>query len=383
MKIVVTGAHFTPAQAVIEELLENYPDVKITYIGRKTTIEGDSTPSVESRVLPKLGVKFRSLTAGRIRRFISIGTFTSLFKIPIGFVQSFIYLLEEKPDVVLSFGGYVGVPTVINAWFLSVPIIVHEQTLISGLANRISNIFADKIAISFDKQSLPDAVEDYSYNKEKVILTGNPFRKELLKTVKKPSKELSNLLNNNKKPIIYITGGNQGSHIINEVIKDCLDVLTKNYLVIHQTGDSKFNDFDALENIREGLENPKNYFVKKWFDVEDVSLIFQKTDLAVSRAGANTLVELAYFGVPTIVVPLPYLYKDEQNINAKFFQKLGLVQILSEDKLSKDSLLELIEKIIKNNDSFKKQAAGSKSVVIVDAAKRVAQATYLLGVKSV
>lgn len=320
MKICITGAHFTPAQATIEELFKS-SDTEIIYIGRNHTIEGDKTASVESQVLPKLGVKFIPVVAGRVRRYLSFRTFISLLKIPIGFFQTFYILWKEKPDVVLSFGGYVGVPVVVNAWLLNIPVIIHEQTLISGLANRVSTIFANKIAVSFDK--------DYSFKKEKIILTGNPIRKELLENSDKPSKEVEAILKSTKSqklPLIYITGGNQGSHLINQSVLDGLENLAKLGIVVHQTGDSKFNDFNPLkERVKElGLEN--RYLPLKWVEVEDLKAIFSNADLVVSRAGANTLLELAYFGVPTLVIPLPGLYKDEQNENANFFKKWGFVR---------------------------------------------------------
>src|SRR5258708_38261770 len=125
MKILLTGAHFTPAQAVIEELqvlnsqaLQD-DKIEIVYVGRTTTREGDSTPSVESEVLPKLRVKFVPITAGRIRKVFDIWTIISLLKIPIGFIQAPFILLSENPDVIVSFGGYVAVPVVIWGWLRS------------------------------------------------------------------------------------------------------------------------------------------------------------------------------------------------------------------------------------------------------------------------
>ena len=178
MKILITGAHFTPAFATIEEL-NKYKDVEIVYVGRKTTLEGDNTSSVESRLLPKLGVKFITITAGRLQRTFTPFTLISLLKIPIGFIQALHIILREKPDVVLSFGGYIALPLVIVAWLFSIPIIIHEQTLISGLANRLGSFFADKIAISFPENKL--------FDKAKAVLTGNPLRREIL-NVKNTSK---------------------------------------------------------------------------------------------------------------------------------------------------------------------------------------------------
>lgn len=302
MKILITGAHFTPAQAVIEQLLSdgekhNLSPLEIVYVGRKTTIEGDSTPSVESQVLPKLGIKFIPITTGRMRRIIEFKTLTSLLKVPLGFIQGFKIIASEKPDVVLSFGGYVAVPIVVNAWLFRIPIIVHEQTLVTGLANSISSHFATKIAVSFES--------DYDFPKDKVIVTGNPFRQELLTKPKEVAKEVQNVLNY-KLPIIYVTGGNQGSHQLNQQLQDILPELTKKAVVIHQTGDSKFNDYQTLVDKKADLEFKDHYLVKKWFQADEVSAIYRQAKLVISRAGANTLLELAFFAIPTIVIPLPF-----------------------------------------------------------------------------
>lgn len=373
MKILVTGAHFTPAQAVIEQL-QKISEAEIVYVGRQFTQEGDNTPSVESQVLPKLGVKFIPINAGRVRRILEFKTIISMLKIPIGFLQSFFILLREKPDIVLSFGGYVGASVVVPAWFLNIPIIVHEQTLVSGLANKISNIFADKIAVSFDT--------DYSYDKNKIIITGNPFRKQLLNPQHPPSiniKDFVALKNKLKMPLIYITGGNQGSHIINVAVKNILDKLTQQAVVIHQTGDSKFKDFENLSEVKKNLKYPERYFCAKWFNVDDVSLIFQQADLAISRAGANTLIELAYFGIPTIVVPLPFLYKNEQYVNAKYFKKIGLAHILDQDDLATGSkLFGLTQDLLNNLKDAKKNARNAQDFILPDADKRLAQETLTL-----
>lgn len=357
MKILITGAHFTPAVAVAEELKKN-DRVQIVYLGRKSTQEGDNSPSAESKILPKLGIKFIPIITGRLQRSFTIYTIPSLLKIPIGFLQAFWIIIKEKPDVLLSFGGYVAVPSVICGWLLSIPIIVHEQTLISGLANKISSLFASKIAISFHNEKIFD---------KRVILTGNPIRREILQNVK-----LSDQMSKNKRMQILITGGNQGSHVINLAVEESLSQLTKIASIIHVTGENKFGDFERLEKKENG-----RYKVKKWIGEEWVAVL-GSTDLVVSRAGINTLSELAYLGIPTLVIPLAYLYKDEQNINARYFENLGLVRILPQSKLSGSSLLATIKKMLKEIDSLKEKVRMAKIAVIPDAAKRIALETMLL-----
>lgn len=370
MKILITGAHFTPAVAVAEEL-KKIDKVGITYVGRKATLEGDKTGSVESKILPSLGVKFMPITAGRLQRAFTFYTIPSLLKIPVGFIQAFFIVLSEKPDVILSFGGYVAVPIVLAGWLLSVPIIIHEQTLVGGLANKISSYFADKIAVSFEKNLSP---------KENFLLTGNPIRNNIinlpkLQRVSDEYRQFFTRANKEGSPIILFTGGNQGSHIINLAVEECIDKLVKKAFVIHITGDNRFEDFQRLRK-RQG----DRYLVRKWIDNE-WGVILSKADLVISRAGINTLMELAYLGKPTLVIPLPYLYKDEQNKNAKFFEDLGLAKILFQSKLSGETLFENIKSMLANLKVLKVKAVDARSVVIADAAKRLALETILLGKK--
>ena len=365
LKVLITGAHFTPAVAVIEQL-KKYPDVNIVYVGRKTTQEGDSSFSQESRIIPKLGVKFIPIITGRLQRSFSVYTIPSLLKIPIGLLQALYIIFSQKPDVILSFGGYVAVPVVFSGWLFSIPILVHEQTLVSGLANNISSLFADKVALSFKSDS----------NNQKYIFTGNPLR-EVVKKIENNFGELREVFNLAKKEkllVILITGGNQGSHIINKTIEDCLDRLTKFVYIIHVTGDNKYKDFERLEELGKSGKFGGRYLVKKWIGKEYVTIL-KNIDLAVSRSGINTLTELAYLGKPALVIPLNGM---EQYKNAKYFEKLGLVKILPQSKLSSSSLIENIMIMLKDLTTFNSQAVKAKQAVIPDAAKRLALEVLLL-----
>lgn len=346
----MTGAHFTPAVAVGQELMKS-KGVQIVYVGRKSTQEGDKSASAESKILPVLGIKFVPIITGRLQRSFTRYTIPSFLKIPIGFLQAFFIIFKEKPNVILSFGGYVAVPVVFVGWLFSIPIIVHEQTLVSGLANRISSLFADKIAVSFPTQN------------PKAILTGNPLRRNILDGAKLYHPRGVNIL---------VTGGNQGSHVINLAVEESLDKLTKIASVIHVTGDNKFHDFERLV-----IRQNSRYIVRKWIG-EQWGEVLTKADLVVSRAGINTLSELAYLGIPALIIPIPYLYQDEQNKNAKFFENLGLVKILPQSKLSGETLYKSIKESLKDLDSLTKEAKNAKKVIIPDAAKRLALETLLL-----
>lgn len=362
MKVLITGSHFTPAQAVIEKLIK-IPDIEIVYLGRKYARDDDKAPSVESKTLPALGVKFIPIIAGRLNRFFSFYSIISFLKTPIGFVQAFYYLLKEQPNIIVSFGGFTGMPVVICGWLLSVPSLIHEQSLKMGLSNYISSFFASKVALSFPDNS----------KNEKYIVTGNPIRTEFMGP-ESPSKEIKKFVdsvNRRKKPLILITAGNQGSHFINLIVEDKLQELTKHAAIIHQTGDSKYDDYSNLEK-----HQSENYHVGKWIKAEDMSYILDNTDLVVSRAGMNTLMELSIKSAPALMIPIPV--GSEQKTNAKYFQKLGLGEVLEEKKITPEIFIEKIKDMLDRRTGLKHLASKAKKEIVEDADKRLIQEILLL-----
>lgn len=355
MKILITGAHFTPAVAVIEEL-KKVKGVEVVYVGRQTTFEGDKSSSVESEVIPQLGVKFLPIVTGRLQRTLTFYTIPSLLKIPIGVLQALYIILSEKPDVILSFGGYVALPIVVAGWLFSIPIIIHEQTLVGGLANKISSYFADKIAVSFEKSA---------FRGEKVVLTGNPIRSEIVSLDDK----LVHPFGGRNRPTVLLIGGNQGSHVINLAVEECLSKLLKIADIYHQIGDSKYRDFERLIKVRND-----SYHVFKFIN-EDWAKILAGCNLVVSRAGVNSLTELAYLGKPTLIIPIP---NSEQRTNAKYFADLGLAKILSQSQLSGQTLFSNIKLCLKNLKLLSQKAKRAKERIVPFGAKRLALETILL-----
>lgn len=367
MKILITGSHFTPAQAVIEKLLE-IPEIEIVYLGRKYARDDDNALSIESKILPAMGVKFIPITAGKLNRFFSLGTIISFLKTPVGFIQSFYHILKEKPDLIVSFGGFTALPVVICGWFLSVPSLVHEQGLKMGLSNTISSFFANKIAVSFNDFRIPKFL-----NPEKFAATGNPLRKELLESKLSAGKDIGDFVSTGtSKPLIIITAGNQGSHKINLLVEDILTELTKSARVIHQTGDSKYDDFSNLKN-----HESDSYLVKKWIDGSDFSFLLDSADLVICRAGMNTLTELALKAVPALIIPIPI--GSEQKNSARFFSKNGLGEMIEEKKLSPEIFLEVIKEMLGRKKTLKKSAETVREKIIPDGEKRLLQEILLLG----
>ena len=376
MKVLIAvggGGHFSPALAVIESMPKDW---EILLVGRKYTFEGDTMLSFEYQTAKRLGLPFQTITAGRLQRKFTIHTFTSLLKVPIGLVQAYKIVEKFHPDVVLSFGGYVSVPLVIAAAYQKIPIIIHEQTLKAGLANKIASKYATKVCLSWS-QSLP------YFPKEKCVLTGNPLRKEFLSPVIARHRngetiltEIAALLSvaRNDEKLIYITGGSGGAHGINVLIEECLEKLLKKYKVIHQTGNAqKFGDFSRLEKIKSKLPSDlqKKYILKKFLTTEEVMESLLQADLVISRSGINTVTELLYLGKPCLFIPLPYGQHNEQLTNAKYVEKIGLAEVVDQLKTTPNKLFIKIASMMSTLVTYKKNEKVAKILIHENAAENI------------
>ena len=173
--IAFTGGHAaTTGLSVIEEFLEQKDDtLQMHWIGVEKAIEGENVDTSEKKVFPALGVSFHGITTGRLQVNWTRHTLVSLFKIPIGLVQSIALLAKIRPRVLVSFGGFASFPVVLAAFFLRIPVVIHEQTVAIGLANKMSIVFAKKILLAREL-----SLSYFPAKKSNVI--GNPLRKSIL-----------------------------------------------------------------------------------------------------------------------------------------------------------------------------------------------------------
>lgn len=337
MKILITGGHLSPALAFIEEYKKINSLKNIIFVGRKYINNFEKILTLEYKEITKNKIKFIDLPTGRLTRVFYLRGVIDLFYIPLGFYKAWHILEREKPDVILSFGGYIALPIAFWSFFKKIPIFTHEQTLRPGLTNRIIGYLARKIFLAF-----PETKEFFP--REKTLVIGNLVRQKILKVIKRP------FIIKKNRPVIYITGGSLGSHSINLHIKNILPSLLKKYIIIHQTGDSlQYKDYEKLKKIKS-----KNYFLKKHFFQEELGYVYKISDLIISRAGANTFFELLYLKKPAILIPLPWSANQEQLFQAKKFKNLGLGEIFYQSQKSY-YLLKLIDNMILNIESYKKK----------------------------
>ena len=168
MKIVICGGHLSPALSLLEVMPKH---VEVIFIGRKYVFEKEKVLSLEYKVVKEKNIPFYPLTTGRFQRKFTLETIPSLLKFPIGFFQSITILRKEKPNVVVGVGGYISLPVCLAALLLGIPVVIHEQTQEAGFANKLISHFARKVCISWESSRK-------FFPEKKIVLTGNPIRKE-------------------------------------------------------------------------------------------------------------------------------------------------------------------------------------------------------------
>jgi len=334
MKIVVTGGHHTPAVAVIDEIKRRNPNTRFYWFGHKHTLLGNKNSSFEYVDITSKKIPFFELKAGKLYKTYNL---KRLFKIPVGFVHAFILLRKINPDVVLSFGGYLGVPVVFFAKLLKIPSLTHEQTVVVGYANKFISKFADKVLVSY-KESLKH------FPKSKTVVVGLPLREGVF------SKNMVKFKSENDLPTIFITAGKTGSHLINRGVEKILFDLLKVSNVIHQCGDNSItNDYKYLSKTYSDFKNkPKgNYFLNKFLNENEIGAAYNKANLVICRSGANTVSELLALKKFALLIPIPWVSHDEQNKNAQLLVTKNLGIIFEENNLiNKDKFLCEIKKAL-------------------------------------
>lgn len=369
-KIIITGGHLTPALAIIEEL-KKQENIEIYYLGRKYSFEGKKILSEEARIVPSLGVNFIPIISGRLQRKFTLYTLPSLLKIPFSFFQTISIINKIKPNLILSFGSYVSVPVVIVGWIKRVPVITHEQTTSPGLANKINAYFSKLIAISFK-----NTVKDFP--QKKTVFTGNPLRKEIFEIKKTPfSKKIDLIKKMLHLPLIYVTGGGQGSSVINGVtMKSSFDLL-ESAIIIHQTGELEYRKvLKFWESLPKDLK--ERYFIKNYISKEEIGWVLNKADLVISRSGANIVWELGILRKPAILIPLTIAGAGEQMKNALLLKRVGLAEIIPQKHLSKEKLLLFVKRMISNPKKYQKKIHEAKNEFIPDGAKNLVRLIHEL-----
>jgi UDP-N-acetylglucosamine--N-acetylmuramyl-(pentapeptide) pyrophosphoryl-undecaprenol N-acetylglucosamine transferase len=368
MKIVFTGGgtggHIFPIIAIVRQLKKKSPskNLGLFYIGPKDNF---------GTLFSQEGIKTFYILSGKLRRYLDplsliLNGFDIFLKIPIGFLQSFIYLFFLAPDVIFSKGGYGSFPVVFAGKILGIPIFLHESDSVPGLANRFLAHFAIEIFVSF-----PDT---FYFPKDKIILVGNPIREELLNGNKNEAQKYFQLTG--EKPIILILGGSQGAQRINDKVLDVLPHLLKDFEIIHQCGEKNFKSVKKEAEIFIDEYLRKFYHPYPFLNEQELKLAYCVADLVISRAGAGVIFELSALGKPSILIPLPESAQEHQVRNAYIFAKSGAALILEEENFTPLFFVERIKYLFENPEYLEKMRKAAKEFARIKAAEIIAE--YLL-----
>jgi len=350
--------------AVIDELRRREALADVVWIG--------SREGVERRAAEEAGIHFIVIPTGKLRRYLSLRNITDAARVPLGVLAARRALAAFRPDVILSTGGFVSVPGVVAARGIA-PVLTHEQTAVVGLANRINARFADVLAVSH-----PRTETLASRFHRRVVVTGNPIRASL-SSGDRP-RGLRALGFREGIPVVYVTGGARGASPINQRIAAMIPGILDRAQIVHQTGPLSANpDAGHLTQRRASLPKAvRDRYAVVEFLGDELSDVYAATDLVVGRAGAGTIAELAYVGLPAILVPLPGARGDEQALNAQVLGDAGAAVVIKQPDATPERLQREIVALLDDPERRARMATSARAIARPDAAARLADELLLL-----
>lgn len=315
-----TGGHTYPALTAVRALR-----ARLAATGRTLDVLWVGTAnSLESRVAAGEGIRFASVATGKIRRsgnplkLVSPANMKDMGRVPLGVAQARRLVSDFHPDVVLATGGYVAVPVGLAAKVCRRPLVIHEQTVRLGLANRSLARVATRVAVSSQSTValLPESARGSA------VVTGNPVRPEVLSgTADKAIEALGSRSFDRRLPTVYVTGGAQGSQQINNLVRDILPWLLSRANVIHQCGPVNLADLRSYAATLPG-DLAVRYLLTGYVGAE-LPDVLALADLVISRSGAGTIAELTALGKAAVLVPLASSAGNEQAHNARHLHDAG------------------------------------------------------------
>lgn len=326
-KIILTGGgtagHVTPNLALIPNLKDAGFEIK--YIG--------SYDGMEKGLVENAGLDYFGISSGKLRRYFSWKNFSDPFRVIKGYFEAKKYIKKYRPDIVFSKGGFVTVPVVFAAHKYKVPVIIHESDMTPGLANRLAIKKATKVCHNF-----PETAQHLG---DKAVHTGSPIRQELFTGNKITALNMCGFTAN--KPVIMVTGGSLGAENVNKLVRAALPELLKDFQVAHLCGKGKLD---------ENLVGTKGYAQFEYIGAE-MKDFFAMADLIISRAGVNSICEIAALKKPNILIPLSArASRGDQILNARSFEKQGLSEVLNEDDATSIDLINMVNKVYNNKAQY-------------------------------
>ena len=309
MKVIIsgggTGGHIFPAISIANALKEANPNIEILFVGALGKMEMEKVPAA--------GYKIEGLPVAGFHRQLNVRNVLRNLLFPFKLLGSLwkagSIISDFKPDVCVGVGGYASGPVLYRAWHKGIPCLIQEQNSFPGVTNRLLSKGVKKICVAYPNM-------ERFFEKDKIILTGNPVRQNLVAEIDRAEAAAEFGLDPAKKTILVI-GGSLGARSINQGIEASLGQLSDDVQLLWQTGKFYFDEIDA--NLQ---KSPKANVAAMAF-IKRMDLAYALADVVISRAGASSISELALLGKPSILIPSPNVSEDHQTKNARALEERG------------------------------------------------------------
>jgi len=347
-----TGGHINPGLAIAKYIKQQEPQTEITFVGTKK--------GLETKLVPREGYKLETITVRGFKRKLSFDTIIAVKELIQSFFEASKLIKKMKPDVVIGTGGYVCGPVLYVAAKKGIPTLIHESNAYPGVTNRLLAKYVNYVAVSF-KES-----EKYFKETVKLVHTGNPVRQELLNANRLDVIKQLDISPN--KPLIVVMGGSRGARKINETVAEMLNNNFKGeFNIIFSTGEAQYEAINSSMKIADKYQK----LVKVVPYIYDVDKVYVASDLMICRAGAITISELQTMGIPSILIPSPYVTANHQEHNARSLEKDGGAVVILENELNADILYKQICNLIANKDVLEKMAGAATKNRMTDSAEKI------------
>lgn len=364
MKIIFTGGgtggHFYPIIAIVESIKRLTKEKKLIM----PEMYFFAPTPYNQGLLYDHKIKYKKVTAGKLRRYFSVMNFLDIFKTAWGILGALLDVFDIFPDVVFSKGGYGSFPTVLAARILGIPVFVHESDSAPGIVNKWSGKFATRVAISYKEAAI-------YFKENKTMHTGQPILEDRLTPITNQAREFFEF--DQSIPTIFVMGGSQGSETINNAIMDSLPELVKNFQIIHQTGTLNIEVMkQSAAAILLESANRQRYKPFPYLNSLEMRMAAGASSLVISRAG-STIFEIASWQKPSIIIPISHSNKNHQIKNAFAYAKSGACSVLQEENLKPHILIAEIKRILESEEIQQKMVEGAKNFFKPNAAGEIAR----------
>jgi UDP-N-acetylglucosamine--N-acetylmuramyl-(pentapeptide) pyrophosphoryl-undecaprenol N-acetylglucosamine transferase len=343
-----TAGPVAPLLAVAEEVLLEHPQAEFLLIG---TRQGPEATMAATAHIP-----FKTIYAGKLRRYLSLRTLLSPILVVVGFFQSILLLWRFRPNLAFGAGGYVQVPVLWAAWLLQIPVVIHQQDVQPSLANTLCAPIARFITITFE-ESRQYFKQGWGFSttsfKNKVILTGNPIRQQFLAASRDQAQKFFNL--EPSVPTLLVVGGGTGAQALNQLVEEALPELVNFAQVIHSTGRGKHTRF----------MHPRYHAFEF---ISSMGLAYAASDLVLARAGLATITELSQTGKASIIVPLPGTH---QEANAALLERHHAALVYPQSQLTAAELINIVRQLLHSPTEQTQLGSAIRQIMNQDAAARI------------